>query len=51
MDGGKDEDIHKKGNMSETFWGIEAISILMVVIVMISLYAFVKTHQIVHKNW
>lgn len=50
VDGGKDEDISQKGQY-ETFWGIEVISILMVVVVMIPLYVFVKTHQIVHKNW
>lgn len=50
MDSGKDEDISQKGRY-ETFWGIEVISILKVVVVMIPLYMFVKTHQIVHKNW
>lgn len=42
---------HSQKGQYETFWGIEAISILKVVVVMIPLYAFVKTHQIVHKNW
>lgn len=50
VDGGKDEDISQKGRY-ETFGGIEMISILMVVVVMIPLYVFIKTHQIVHKNW
>lgn len=50
VDGGKDEDISQKVQY-ETFGGIEVTSILIVVVVMIPLYAFVKTHQIVHKNW
>ena len=43
VDGGKDEDISQKVQY-ETFWGIEVISILIVDVVMIPLYAFVKTH-------
>ena len=52
VDGGKDEDISQKVQY-ETFWGIEVISILIVVVVMIPLYAFggsymtatfIKTH-------